>query len=120
MGNVGKAGTVFHRKGLFYATSHCGILSKKQNTPNSFFANSLSRNIKKYVTWVAMPMLTTNTMSNLKILITKNVFEQNKISDLIDNINLLITLHQRGFFGGENEEKWNFIIQIFSKLNICV
>ncbi|SYV89690.1 Uncharacterised protein, partial [Metamycoplasma alkalescens] len=40
-------------------------------------------------------MLTTNTMSNLKILITKNVFEQNKISDLIDNINLLITLHQR-------------------------
>ncbi|MDQ0567870.1 restriction endonuclease subunit S [Mycoplasma yeatsii] len=91
-----KAGTVFYRKHSFFATSHCGILTKKHFNVNEYFSIIISKNTSKSVTWVAMPMLTTSEMEKMKIISSSDPKEQQKISLLISNLDSLITLHQRG------------------------
>ncbi|MCE6115415.1 restriction endonuclease subunit S [Mycoplasmopsis agalactiae] len=89
------AGSVSLRKGLFYSTSHCGVLSEKAFKPNDYFVIVLSKNTQKNVTWVAMPMLTTSAMSKIEAIISTDKSEQEKISLLIRSLDSLITLHQR-------------------------
>ncbi|WP_036455255.1 restriction endonuclease subunit S, partial [Mycoplasma mycoides] len=78
-----KAGTVFYRKHSFFATSHCGILTKKHFNVNEYFSIIISKNTSKSVTWVAMPMLTTSEMEKMKIISSSDPKEQQKISLLI-------------------------------------
>ncbi|CAL59268.1 Hypothetical protein MAG5680 [Mycoplasmopsis agalactiae PG2] len=90
------AGTVFYRKGLFYATNVCGILSQKQFEPNIYLALALSRVSHKHVTKVGNPKLMNNAMANIDLQITSDIKEQSKISSLFYHLDSLITLHQRG------------------------
>ncbi|WFQ90509.1 restriction endonuclease subunit S [Mycoplasma feriruminatoris] len=90
-----KAGTVFYRNHRFFATSHCGLLTKKQFEASQYFSIIISRNTSKYVTWVAMPMLTTSQMEKIAIICSLDQKEQSKISSLFSNLDSLITLHQR-------------------------
>ncbi|WFQ92995.1 restriction endonuclease subunit S [Mycoplasma feriruminatoris] len=90
-----KAGTVFYRNHRFFATSHCGLLTKKQFEASQYFSIIISRNTSKYVTWVAMPMLTTSQMEKITIICSFDQKEQYKISSLFSNLDSLITLHQR-------------------------
>ncbi|WFQ95498.1 restriction endonuclease subunit S [Mycoplasma feriruminatoris] len=89
-----KAGTVFYRNHRFFATSHCGLLTKKQFEASQYFSIIISRNTSKYVTWVAMPMLTTSQMEKIAIICSLDQKEQSKISSLFSNLDSLITLHQ--------------------------
>ncbi|WFQ93837.1 restriction endonuclease subunit S [Mycoplasma feriruminatoris] len=97
-----KAGTVFYRNHRFFATSHCGLLTKKQFEASQYFSIIISRNTSKYVTWVAMPMLTTSQMEKIAIICSLDQKEQSKISSLFSNLDSLITLHQRGYKWREN------------------
>nr|VZR98537.1 hypothetical protein MF5295_00822 [Mycoplasma feriruminatoris] len=97
-----KAGTVFYRNHRFFATSHCGLLTKKQFEASQYFSIIISRNTSKYVTWVAMPMLTTSQMEKITIICSFDQKEQYKISSLFSNLDSLITLHQRGYKWREN------------------
>ncbi|UZK64206.1 restriction endonuclease subunit S [Mycoplasma mycoides subsp. capri] len=89
------AGTISYRKDRFYATNVCGILSTKVFAPNIYLALALSKIAYKHVTKVGNPKLMNNIMSNIDILISSNLPEQNKISFLFSNLDSLITLHQR-------------------------
>ncbi|UZK64203.1 restriction endonuclease subunit S [Mycoplasma mycoides subsp. capri] len=88
------AGTISYRKDRFYATNVCGILSTKVFAPNIYLALALSKIAYKHVTKVGNPKLMNNIMSNIDILISSNLPEQNKISFLFSNLDSLITLHQ--------------------------
>ncbi|WFQ94677.1 restriction endonuclease subunit S [Mycoplasma feriruminatoris] len=89
------AGTVSYRKGRFYATNVCGLLSTKAFTPNLYLAFALSSETYKHVAKVGNPKLMNNTMANIELIITSNLVEQSKISSLFSNLDSLITLHQR-------------------------
>ncbi|QVK04810.1 restriction endonuclease subunit S [Mycoplasma mycoides subsp. capri] len=109
-----KAGTVFYRKHSFFATSHCGILTKKHFNVNEYFSIIISKNTSKSVTWVAMPMLTTSEMEKMKIISSSDPKEQQKISLLISTLDSLITLHQRGYKWREN--KWKKTIYCYTNI----
>nr|VZR75777.1 hypothetical protein MF5294_00810 [Mycoplasma feriruminatoris]VZR98476.1 hypothetical protein MF5293_00806 [Mycoplasma feriruminatoris] len=96
------AGTVSYRKGRFYATNVCGLLSTKAFTPNLYLAFALSSETYKHVAKVGNPKLMNNTMANIELIITSNLVEQSKISSLFSNLDSLITLHQRGYKWREN------------------
>ncbi|WP_243728710.1 restriction endonuclease subunit S [Mycoplasma capricolum] len=89
------AGTVYYRKGRFYATNVCGILSRKHFIPNLYLALSLSKVAYKHVTKVGNPKLMNNVMSSIELRITLSIDQQTKISSLFSNLDSLITLHQR-------------------------
>lgn len=52
----------------------------------------------KYVSKVGNPKLMNNVMSEIVILLPKTIEEQNTISDFLDRLDDLITLHQRKSF----------------------
>ncbi|ENY70144.1 Type I restriction modification system specificity (S) subunit, HsdS [Mycoplasmopsis bovigenitalium 51080] len=87
------AGTVFYRKGYFYATNVCGILSEKLMKPNLFYSNSIGKITQKFVNKTNNPKLMSNVMSQI-IVNYPNVNEQSKISDILESIFASITLHQ--------------------------
>ncbi|WFQ93840.1 restriction endonuclease subunit S [Mycoplasma feriruminatoris] len=96
------AGTVSYRKGRFYATNVCGLLSTKAFTPNLYLAFALSSETYKHVAKVGNPKLMNNTMANIELIITSNLVEQSKISSLFSNLDSLITLHQRKYLALKN------------------
>ncbi|QVK09724.1 restriction endonuclease subunit S [Mycoplasma mycoides subsp. capri] len=108
------AGTISYRKDRFYATNVCGILSTKVFAPNIYLALALSKIAYKHVTKVGNPKLMNNIMSNIDILISSNLPEQNKISFLFSNLDSLITLHQRGYKWREN--KWKKTIYCYTNI----
>ena len=89
------AGTVNYRAGKFYCTNVCGVLLSDKIKANKMLSESLNNVAKGYVSYVGNPKLMNNVMADIEINISKNESERNKISDLFDNLDNLITLHQR-------------------------
>jgi type I restriction enzyme S subunit len=89
------AGTVNYRKGRFYCTNVCGVLISEQGYANKMVSEALNRVAWKHVSKVGNPKLMNNVISDIRITIPKNIDEQMKISNYFDNLDNLITLHQR-------------------------
>ena len=88
------AGTVKYRKGLFYCTNVCGVLLSDNGYANKANAEALNNIAWKYVSKVGNPKLMNNVMAEIEFSICKSIDEQQKISQLLDEIDLVITLHQ--------------------------
>ena len=91
------AGTVKFRKGKFYCTNVCGVLLSNEGIANKAVAEALNAVAWKYVSHVGNPKLMNNVMSEIDIMIPKTVEEQQKISEYLDNLDNLITLHRRAY-----------------------
>ena len=89
------AGTVCYRAGKFYCTNVCGVLLSDEGYSNKMVAEALNTIAWKHVSKVGNPKLMNNVMSEIEICIPKTVDEQVKISEYFDNLDNLITLHQR-------------------------
>ncbi|WP_436358393.1 restriction endonuclease subunit S [Mycoplasma sp. 480] len=101
------AGTVNFREGKFYCTNVCGVLLEKTYKPNLFLANALARESFKFVMKAGNPKLMNNIVAEIKINITKQINEQEKISKLFTSIDSLLSLHKR---------KYNFLKNIKNTL----
>lgn len=89
------AGTVNYRDGKFYCTNVCGVLLSNEGYANQCAAEMLNSVAWKWVSHVGNPKLMNNVMSEIPIFLPKSVAEQRKISDFFQQIDYLITLHQR-------------------------
>ena len=90
------AGTVSYRSGKFYCTNVCGVLLSDEGFANKMVAEALNSIAWKHVSRVGNPKLMNNVMAEIEIYIPTQIEEQIKIADFIDNLDNLITLHQRG------------------------
>lgn len=98
------AGTVNYRAGKFYCTNVCGVLLSDKIKANKMLSESLNNVAKGYVSYVGNPKLMNNVMADIEINISKNECERNKISDLFDNLDNLITLHQHKEYKRRNDK----------------
>ena len=89
------AGTVRYRSGKFYWTNVCGVLLSEEGYANKAVSEALNSVAWKYVSHVGNPKLMNNVMADIEIVIPKLVKEQETISRYFDEIDHLITLHQR-------------------------
>lgn len=89
------AGTVNFRPGKFYCTNVCGVLITNKEKASTMFSYALGRITKKNVSYVGNPKLMNNVMAKIEVLYPCNALEQEQISKLFENIDTLITLHQR-------------------------
>ena len=89
------AGTVRFRPGKFYCTNVCGVLLSDEGYANKMISEALNNIAWRHVSKVGNPKLMNNVMSEINIIIPNNVNEQKRISELLDNLDNLITLHQR-------------------------
>ena len=62
---------------------------------NKMMGEALNNIAKKYVSYVGNPKLMNNVMAEIPLNYPNNLNEQNQISNLFQNIDNLITLHQR-------------------------
>ncbi|WAM06347.1 hypothetical protein ONA23_05140 [Mycoplasmopsis cynos] len=79
----------------FYCTNVCGVLLNENGFINLCNALSIGRVTKKRVVKVANPKLMNNVMKEILFSYSNNLKEQTNISIIFNNINSLITLHQR-------------------------
>ena len=91
------AGTVRFRPGKFYCTNVCGVLLSDKGYANKMMGEALNNIAKKYVSYVGNPKLMNNVMAEIPLNYPNNLNEQNQISNLFQNIDNLITLHQRKY-----------------------
>ena len=91
------AGTVKFRKGPFYCTNVCGVLISECGYANKMMAEALNRIAYKYVSHVGNPKLMNNTMSEIVFSYPQNIEEQQTISFILEELDNLITLHQRKY-----------------------
>lgn len=89
------AGTVCYRSGKFYCTNVCGVLLSNQVKANKMIAEALNKVAKKYVSYVGNPKLMNNVMAEIDVSIPLNIHEQDKISNLFNNLDTLISLTQQ-------------------------
>ena len=89
------AGTVNYRAGKFYCTNVCGVLLADKVTPNQMIAEALNNVSKSHVSYVGNPKLMNNVMAEIEIYLPQNQKEREAISELLSNLDNLITLHQR-------------------------
>ncbi|WP_338582784.1 restriction endonuclease subunit S [Mycoplasmopsis cynos] len=89
------AGDVNYRDEKFYCTNVCGVLLNNDGYINLCNAISINKVSKKHVTKVGNPKLMNNVMKEILFSYSNNLKEQTNISIIFDNINSLITLHQR-------------------------
>ncbi|UWV83374.1 restriction endonuclease subunit S [Mycoplasmopsis cynos] len=89
------AGEVNYRGEKFYCTNVCGVLLNENGFINLCNALSIGRVTKKRVVKVANPKLMNNVMKEILFSYSNNLKEQTNISIIFNNINSLITLHQR-------------------------
>ncbi|UWV93866.1 restriction endonuclease subunit S [Mycoplasmopsis cynos] len=89
------AGEVNYRGEKFYCTNVCGVLLNENGFINLCNALSIGRVTKKHVVKVANPKLMNNVMKEILFSYSNNLKEQTNISIIFNNINSLITLHQR-------------------------
>ena len=89
------AGTVRYRSGKFYCTNVCGVLLSEEGYANKAVSEALNSVAWKYVSHVGNPKMMNNVMADIEIVIPKLVKEQETISRYFDEIDDLITLHQR-------------------------
>ncbi|WP_322962486.1 restriction endonuclease subunit S [Mycoplasmopsis cynos] len=101
----GYAGEVNYRGEKFYCTNVCGVLLNENGFINLCNALSIGRVTKKHVVKVANPKLMNNVMKEILFSYSNNLKEQTNISIIFNNINSLITLHQRKLNALENLKK---------------
>ncbi|OHE63011.1 MAG: hypothetical protein A2Z99_10035 [Treponema sp. GWB1_62_6] len=89
------AGTVKFRKGKFYCTNVCGVLLSNEGYANEMVTEALNKIAWKHVSRVGNPKLMNNIMSEINILLPRNLSEHIEISKLMKSIDSLIALHQR-------------------------
>ena len=89
------AGTVNYREGKFYCTNVCGVLLSDDGYANKMVSEALNNISWKHVSKVGNPKLMNNVMSEIVVSLPKTIEEQNIISDLLNRLDNLITLHQR-------------------------
>lgn len=91
------AGTVRFRDGKFYCTNVCGVLLSENGYANKMVAEALNLVAWKYVSKVGNPKLMNNVMGEIEITIPSSMEEQSQISQLLSQIDNLITHHQRKY-----------------------
>ena len=89
------AGTVNYRAGKFYCTNVCGVLLSDEGYANKCAAEALNGVAWRWVSHVGNPKLMNNVMGEIPISLPKSIEEQNQISRFFEEIDNLITLHQR-------------------------
>lgn len=89
------AGTVNFRAGKFYCTNVCGVLITDKQKASTMFSYALGKVTKHNVSYVGNPKLMNNVMGKIEIKFAVNKNEQEKISQLFETLDNLITLHQR-------------------------
>ena len=89
------AGTVNYRAGKFYCTNVCGVLLSNEVKANQMIAEALNNVAKGYVSYVGNPKLMNNVMADIVIQIPTQEEEREQLSLFFDNLDRLITLHQR-------------------------
>jgi type I restriction enzyme S subunit len=99
------AGTVNYRSGKFYSTNVNGVLLSDKGYANKCIAESLNLVAWKYVSHVGNPKLMNNVMSDIVINVPATLREQNKISEFLSNIDLLITNSQKKYNKLQNIKK---------------
>lgn len=91
------AGTVNYRSGKFYCTNVCGVLLSDNNKANQMVSEALNRVSKSYVSYVGNPKLMNNVMADIEIKVPCSSIEQEKIGKYFEQLDNLITLHQRKY-----------------------
>ena len=91
------AGTVNYRDGKVYCTNVCGVLLSNKIMASKMVAEALNNVAKEYVSYVGNPKLMSNVMADIEILIPTSPLEQEKISKFFEQLDNLITLHQRKY-----------------------
>ncbi|MHA0323358.1 restriction endonuclease subunit S [Mesomycoplasma ovipneumoniae] len=91
----GNAGIVNFRKGRFFATGHCGILTSKKYPENEFFAFAIGSQTKKWVSKSIVPSLKTEDMAQIELKFTPDITEQQKISQLFETFDSLILAYEQ-------------------------
>jgi type I restriction enzyme, S subunit len=86
------AGTVKYRRGKFYSTNVNGVLLG--DFANKATAEILNRIAYKFVSKVGNPKLMNNVMAEIEIFLP-NFEEQQRISNLLDKLDNLITVNER-------------------------
>lgn len=89
------AGTVNYRAGKFYCTNVCGVLLADKAAPNQMIAEALNNVAKGHVSYVGNPKLMNNVMAEIVISLPASEEERQRISFFFDQLDTLITLHQR-------------------------
>ncbi|MDW2924610.1 restriction endonuclease subunit S [Mesomycoplasma ovipneumoniae] len=89
------AGVVNFRKGKFFATGSCGILTSKKYPENEFFAIAIGFQTKKNVTNGVIPSLKIIDMAQIELKFTPDVSEQQKISQLFETFDSLILAYEQ-------------------------
>ncbi len=84
------AGAVNFRKGKFFATGSCGILTSKKYLENEFFAIAIGFKTRKNVTNGIIPSLKIIDMAEIELKFTSDVSEQLKISQLFETFENLV------------------------------
>ncbi|WP_446897846.1 restriction endonuclease subunit S [Clostridium sp. LBM24168] len=81
--------------GRYWVNNHAHVLKAKKNYSNGFICEALERlNYEKYNTGTAQPKLNQEVCRNINIMIPE-LDEQEKIFTVLNNLDKLITLHQR-------------------------
>jgi type I restriction enzyme S subunit len=83
------AGDVNFRKGKFFCTNVCGVLLNKNGFSNLCIASLINSVSRKHVSYIGNPKLMNGVMSKIKIPFPK-VIEQQKISDFLSSLDLII------------------------------
>ena len=90
-----KAGTVRWRKGKFYCTNVCGVLLSDSGHDNKMVAEELNSIAYKHVTHVGNPKLMNNVMGDITFYLPKDISEEKKLAEFLEQIDSLLSLHQR-------------------------
>ena len=85
------AGTVKYRKGEFYCTNVCGVLTSAEGYANLCVAEILGAVTKNHVSYVGNPKLMNNVMAEIAIFIPPTPEEQKKIADCLFEMDNLIS-----------------------------
>lgn len=89
------AGTVSYRSGRFYSTNVNGVLISDKGYTNKAISEILNLEAWKWVSHVGNPKLMNNVMGDISIMIPSSFEEQDRLSDFLNQLDNLITLHQR-------------------------
>ncbi|PRR80697.1 Type I restriction modification DNA specificity domain protein [Clostridium liquoris] len=112
------AGTVNYRDGKFYCTNVCGVLLSDDGYANKMVSEALNNISCKHVSKVGNPKLMNNVMSEIVVSLPKTIEEQNIISDLLNRLDNLITLHQRKLNHLQDKKK-SLLQKMFPKNGEC-
>jgi type I restriction enzyme S subunit len=112
------AGTVNYREGKFYCTNVCGVLLSDDGYANKMVSEALNNISWKHVSKVGNPKLMNNVMSEIVVSLPKTIEEQNIISDLLNRLDNLITLHQRKLNHLQDKKK-SLLQKMFPKNGEC-